>query len=114
MKLQMKDIAEILERVRDKDGGATLVSGSPIHATSGYQYSKTPNTETNSTESLEKAVVMVQVMDGNCGIWYNDGKFYIETSYWTEDLDEALEMGRKYGQMAIYDWKNQRDIKVNS
>lgn len=113
MKLQRKDIVEMLERVRDKDGGATLVAGKPIHASTGYQYSKTPNTETNSTKSISRAVIMIRKMEGNCGIWYNSGKFYIETSYWTPDLNEALEMGRKYGQLAVYDWENQKDIMVN-
>lgn len=112
MNLNTKEIEKILENAQIS-GGVTLSSGIPVHKKFGYQYSKTPNSEVNIAENFTEAECIIRTLNGNCGIWFHDGKIYIETSYWTAKLETALKLGRKYRQLAVYDWKNSRDILVD-
>ena len=45
------------------------------------------------------------------GSWISD-RLYVDLSLYITDKEEALELGRKYNQLAIYDIKNKGDIKI--
>ena len=39
------------------------------------------------------------------GIWEDENEHvHIDVSSWVQDLDEALELGKKYNQLTIWDW----------
>jgi hypothetical protein len=41
------------------------------------------------------------------GAWTDDGgKVWLDVSYWIADLDNALVLGRKWNQAAIWDCRN--------
>ena len=55
---------------------------------------------------------MVEAFAGSCGIWYDDGLFYIETSYWIQNRESAVKIAKHYNQKSIYDWKNDSYITI--
>ena len=102
--MNKKTLIKELQRIKKENSGLTLKDYKSIHYETGFQYSKTENGSTNTCVSVGMACAMVQSFNGTCGIWYDNGLFYIETSYHTEDLHEAYIMARKYHQKSIYAW----------
>ena len=98
-------IFEILKTARER-GGATLENYCYADYTSGYQVSKTENGRANMTCDWKEAIEMIKALSGNCGIWYDGGFWYIETSYHMYSLTEAYNTAMKYNQISIYDWAN--------
>jgi hypothetical protein len=105
-------IPDLLERIRKTESGATLKNYVPVHYESGYQYSKTENGADNATRDIKAAAAMIESLRGTCGVWYDGGVFYIETSYHENDYSKAIETARKYHQLSVYDWKNDAYIKL--
>lgn len=106
------NMIELLENIQKRESGATLHDYTPAHYTSGYQVSKTENGSTNMAADIKTAYAMVESLQGNAGIWYSNGMFYIETSYHIASLDDALAIGREYHQLTIYDWQHDSYINV--
>ena len=98
------NVMEILQEARKNNSGATLKNYERIQYPNGYQYSITENSSENATPNIEEAARMVEKLHGNCGIWYSDGLFYIETSYWCKYLETALDLASAYHQKSIYCW----------
>lgn len=46
------------------------------------------------------------------GGWVHQGEAYLDRSVNVPDLDQAIEMGHKHKQLAIYDVKNDREIPI--
>lgn len=46
------------------------------------------------------------------GSWVHKDKLYLDVCVNVGDKDEALFLGKKYGQLAIWDCANQTDIKL--
>jgi hypothetical protein len=46
------------------------------------------------------------------GYWVNDNIVYIDSVAWTENLNHAVNLGKLYDQIAIFDIKNLTDIKL--
>lgn len=46
------------------------------------------------------------------GMWVDNGYLHFDISKWVYDKEEAVALGRKYNQKAIYDLANGRDIQV--
>lgn len=107
----MKNIGKLLENIQKHESGATLQNYISAHYAHGYQYSRTPNTGTNTAATVKEAMAIIQNLRGSCGIWYHAGLFYIETSYHTYSLIEAVLEARKHHQISIYDWA--RDAYIN-
>ena len=102
--MNKKQLLEQLERVQAENSGLTLVNYRAVRYEDGFQYSKTENGSTNTCTSAGMALAMIQSFNGTCGVWYDAGLFYVETSYHTEDLYEAYKMAVKYHQKSIYAW----------
>lgn len=107
-------LIETLERIKKYESGATLENYISAHYTTGYQYSITRNNDTNTAETVKKAAEMIQALKGNCGIWYHNKKFYIETSYHTNSILTAGLNAWNHDQLSIYDWKNDKYINIHS
>lgn len=105
-------IPDLLERIRKTESGATLKNYVPVHYETGFQYSKTENGNDNATRDIKTAAAMIESFRGTCGVWYEGGYFYIETSYHEMNRENAIAEARKYHQLSVYDWKNDNYINL--
>lgn len=96
----MINIRSIL-KLKDNDG-LTLKGGKPIIYKTGYQVA----TEGIETTSAREAINAVKRYNGNCGIWFNSGTYYIDLSHRVNTKREALEIGRAHNQISVLRWKD--------
>lgn len=82
--------------------GLTLKNGKPIVYKTGWQVA----TEGVECKTPEEAIKAVKAYNGNCGIWYSEGIYYIDKSRRVNTKKEALEIGRACNQISILRWKN--------
>lgn len=82
------------------DDGLTLKKGKPVYYKTGYQVA----TEGIETDKPEIAIKIVKAYDGNCGIWYSNGIYYIDKSKRIGTKKDALGLGRKCNQISILKW----------
>lgn len=90
-------------RKLSNDDGLTLKNGKPITYKSGYQVA----TEGIETTDIRYAIMVVRkVYNGNCGIWYSNGIYYIDKSHRVSTKKEALTVGRECNQISVLKWSN--------
>lgn len=82
------------------NGGLTLKNGRPISYKSGWQVA----TEGMETTDIREAMKMIKAYNGNCGIWFADGVWYIDKSHRVNTKREALEVGRACNQISVLKW----------
>lgn len=73
--MKHNDLVSLLSALKDNDG-ATLKSGECVSYPNGYQvadYGK-------QTKSAEEAAKFVEEMNGDAGLWYSNGVFYVDHS----------------------------------
>ena len=87
-------------KLTDNDG-LTLKNGKPITYKSGWQVA----TEGLETTDIWVAMVMIKTYDGNCGVWFSNGIYYIDKSHRVNTKHEALEIGRACNQISILNWR---------
>lgn len=85
----------------DNDGGLTLKNGKPITYKTGYQVA-TEGVELTDITQVRDAI---KAYSGNCGLWLNNGIWYIDKSHRVSTKKEALEIGRKCNQISVLGWK---------
>ena len=90
-----------LRKIKD-NGGLTLKNGKIINYKSGWQVA----TEGIETTDINEAMKAIKAYNGNCGIWYAGGVWYIDKSHRVNTKREALEIGRKCNQISILRWAN--------
>lgn len=86
----------------ENNGGLTLKNGKPIVYKSGYQVA----TEGIATKNPQVAMAHIRAYNGNCGIWLENGIYYIDKSKRITTKREALEIGRACKQISILKWAN--------
>ena len=82
--------------------GLTLKNGKPITYKTGWQVA----TEGIQTESAREAIEAVKAYNGNCGIWFADGVYYIDKSKRVNTKREALEIGKACNQISVLRWRD--------
>ena len=100
---------QTLAAMKDLDG-ATLKNNKPIHYENGYQVA---SKSMIITRSIVLAAVTIEKNNGNCGIWLENGIYYIDYSHHIKTLEKALELGKRWKQISIYSWKESRCIYCN-
>lgn len=93
-------------RKLSNNDGLTLKAGKIITYKTGYQvadYGKEATTP-------EDAMHIVKEMQGNCGVWYSDGIYYIDHSMRISTKKEAIRIGREYNQISILKWQGMKLI----
>ena len=88
-----------LKKLANNDG-LTLKNGKLITYKSGYQVA----TEGLETADINEAIKMVRAYEGNCGVWYSEGIYYIDKSHRVSTKREALEIGRRCNQISVLKW----------
>lgn len=63
----------------------------------------------------DKAIILTSGITGDdkfVGTWVNDGKLYLDVSVNIADKDTAIALAKSSNQLAIWDCKNQTEIKT--
>lgn len=82
--------------------GLTLKKGKIITYKSGWQVA----TEGVETTDAREAINAVKAYNGDCGIWYSEGIYYIDKSKRVNTKREAMEIGRACNQISVLCWRN--------
>ena len=90
-----------LKKLNNNDG-LTLKNGKPVTYKSGWQVA----TEGVETASMTEAMKVIKAYNGNCGVWFSEGIYYIDKSHRITTKKEALEIGRACNQISILKWAN--------
>ena len=90
-----------LKKLNDNDG-LTLKNGKPVTYKSGWQVA----TEGVETTSMTEAMKAIKAYNGNCGVWFSEGIYYIDKSHRVATKKEALKIGRACNQISILKWAN--------
>ena len=91
---------EAIKALGNNDG-LTLKKFMSISYKSGWQVA----TEGHETTSADKAMEYVEQYDGNCGLWYSDGVYYVDKSHRVATKREAMAIGRECNQISVLNWK---------
>lgn len=87
--------------MKDNDG-LTLKKGRKIIYRTGWQVA----TEGIETTSAREAINAVKAYNGNCGVWFAGGIYYIDKSHRVSTKREALEIGKAHNQISILRWRD--------
>ncbi len=90
-----------LKKLANNDG-LTLKNGKAITYKSGWQVA----TEGIETADIREAMKAIKAYNGNCGVWFADGIYYIDKSKRVNTKKEAMEIGRACNQISILKWSN--------
>lgn len=89
-----------LRKLQENDG-LTLKKGKIITYKSGWQVA----TEGLETTDMREAMAMIKEYDGNCGVWFSNGIYYIDKSHRVNTKREAMEIGRACNQISVLNWR---------
>lgn len=95
----MINIRSILS-LKNNDG-MTLKKGKKITYKTGWQVA----TEGVETKDPREAISAVKKYNGDCGVWFSDGIYYVDKSRRVNTKKEAMEIGRACNQISILNWK---------
>ena len=73
-----------------ENDGMTLKNGNKITYKSGWQVA----TEGVECKTAREAINAVKAYNGNCGVWYSEGIYYVDKSKRVNTKREAMEIGR--------------------
>lgn len=90
-----------LKKLKNNDG-LTLKNGKCINYKSGWQVA----TEGIETTDIKEAMQAIKAYNGNCGIWFSNGIYYIDKSHRVATKKEALAIGRACNQISVLKWAN--------
>lgn len=90
-----------LKKLANNDG-LTLKNGKAITYKSGWQVA----TEGIETADIREAMKAIKTYEGNCGVWFADGIYYIDKSKRVNTKKEAMKIGRACNQISILKWSN--------
>ena len=89
-----------LKKLVNNDG-LTLKKGKAITYKTGYQVA----TEGMETTDIKETMQMIKAYNGNCGVWFSEGIYYIDKSHRVSTKHEALKIGRACNQISVLNWK---------
>lgn len=99
-----------------KNGGATLnKQGNAKNYKSGYQVSKKDCYILN-VDNLEQITTAINELlnsmqnDEFCGLWVDNNKIYIDLSIKINNLQKAVNFGKKLKQISIFEWSSKNCI----
>lgn len=92
-----------IRKLQNNDG-LTLKAGKIITYKTGWQVADYGI----EAATPEAAMQAVKLYNGDCGIWYADGIYYIDHSFRITTKHEALKIGRQFSQISIWGWKTKK------
>ena len=88
-----------IKKLANNDG-LTLKNGRIITYRTGWQVA----THGVEVKTAREAIEAVKAYDGNCGIWLENGIYYVDKSFRVNTKREALAIGRAHNQISIFGW----------
>ena len=82
--------------------GLTLKAGKIINYKTGWQVADYGI----ETTDAQVAINEVRRLDGNCGVWFENGVYYIDHSFRVNTKHEALTIGKAHNQISVFCWRN--------
>ena len=86
----------------ENNGGLTLKNGKPIYYKNGWQVA----TEGVEVTDINQVRAVIKAYGGNCGLWLENGIWYIDKSHRVNTKREAMEIGRACNQISVLKWSN--------
>lgn len=90
-----------IKNLKNNDG-LTLKKGQRVTYKTGYQVA----TEGIETTSAREAINAVKAYNGDCGVWFADGVYYVDKSHRESTKKLALAIGRACKQISILKWSD--------
>ena len=84
--------------------GLTLKNGKVINYKSGWQVADYGMETSDAREAINE----VKRLNGNCGVWFENGIYYIDHSFRVDTKKQAMEIGRKFNQISVFGWRNKK------
>ena len=84
-----------------ESGGLTLKNGKVITYKSGWQVAD----HGVAVTTAEDCIKAVRAMGGNCGVWLENGVYYVDHSFRVDTKRQALEIGRLHNQISVLCWR---------
>lgn len=89
-----------IKKLAENDG-LTLKGGKVITYKSGWQVAD----HGIEAKSAEEAIKAVREMNGNCGVWFSEGIYYVDHSFRVNTKREAVAIGRAHNQISVLCWR---------
>lgn len=80
--------------------GITLKGGKVIEYKTGWQVA----IYGVEVKTAREAINAVKAYNGNCGVWFADGIYYVDKSFRVDTKKEALRIGKEHNQISIFGW----------
>lgn len=84
----------------ENNGGLTIRKHHPVTYKSGWQVADYGV----ECKTAEEALAAILEMNGNAGVWYSEGIYYIDHSFRVATKTLALEIGKAHNQQSILKW----------
>ena len=88
-----------IKKLANNDG-LTLKNGKVISYRTGWQVA----THGVEVKTAREAIEAVKAYDGNCGVWLENGIYYVDKSFRVNTKREALTIGKAHNQISIFGW----------
>lgn len=92
---------EMLMALQENDG-MTLKSYKCVTYRTGWQVAD----HGVECTTAQAAAAAIAELNGNCGVWYSEGIYYIDHSFRVKTKKQALAIGRAHNQISILKWEN--------
>lgn len=92
-----------IRKLQENDG-LTLKRGKPIMYKSGWQVG-IAGVECTTPEA---AMTAIREFQGNCGVWFSGGIYYIDKSIRISTKHEAMTAAAQWHQISILRWKGMK------
>lgn len=90
-----------IKKLQNNDG-LTLRNGEKVNYKTGWQVADY-GVECYSAESC---MAEIRKLGGTCGVWLENGIYYVDHSFRVNTKKEALAIGRAHNQISILKWSN--------
>lgn len=90
-----------IKKLNNNDG-LTLKKGKPIIYKSGYQVA----TQGIECYSARECINAVKQYNGDCGVWLENGIYYVDKSHRVSTKVKAIEVGKAHNQISILKWSD--------
>ncbi len=93
--------ARTIKNLKNNDG-LTLKNGRKITYKSGWQVA----TEGVECYTVEETMRAIKAYNGNCGIWFSAGVYYVDKSRRVNTKRDALRIGKECNQISVLRWRD--------
>lgn len=105
-------IKRILDTSENNPAGFTLNLTTFETPQSGYSVAYQETQDSFGIDGLKKVIQHAKAHDNWIGGWSHNGKYYYDSVRIVQSRTEAIRLAKKYHQIAIWDFNNNEEIKI--